>query len=46
MTPIDENEGYDLPDRVDDQLRWLADAGMTAEVRWLDRDLAVLTAQV
>ena len=36
LTPIDENEGYDLPDRVDDQLRWLADAGITAEVRWLD----------
>ena len=45
VTPIDQDEGYDLPDRVDDQLRWLAEAGLAAEVRWLDRDLVVVVAQ-
>jgi tRNA (cmo5U34)-methyltransferase len=44
VTPIDEKEGYDLPDRLDDQLRWLAAAGLTPEVRWVDRDLAVIVA--
>ena len=44
VTPIDETEGYDLPDRIDDQLRWLAAAGLTPEARWVDRDLAVLVA--
>jgi len=44
VTPIDESEGYDLPDRIDDQLRWLADAGLTPELRWVDRDLAVIAA--
>ena len=44
VTPIDEDEGYDLPDRIDDQLRWLADAGLTPEARWVDRDLAVFVA--
>jgi tRNA (cmo5U34)-methyltransferase len=44
VTPIDEEEGYDLPDRLDDQLRWLADAGLAPQVRWVDRDLAVLVA--
>jgi tRNA (cmo5U34)-methyltransferase len=44
VTPIDEEEGYDLPDRIDDQLRWLAAAGLTPEARWVDRDLAVLVA--
>jgi tRNA (cmo5U34)-methyltransferase len=44
VTPIDETEGYDLPDRIDDQLRWLAAAGLTPELRWIDRDLAVVAA--
>ena len=44
VTPIDETEGYDLPDRIDDQLRWLADAGLAPELRWVDRDLAVIVA--
>ena len=44
VTPIDETEGYDLPDRIDDQLRWLAAAGLTPELRWVDRDLAVIVA--
>jgi tRNA (cmo5U34)-methyltransferase len=44
VTPIDETEGYDLPDRIDDQLRWLAAAGLEPELRWVDRDLAVIVA--
>jgi tRNA (cmo5U34)-methyltransferase len=44
VTPIDETEGYDLPDRIDDQLRWLGDAGLAPELRWVDRDLAVIAA--
>lgn len=34
----------DLPDRVDDQLDWLDDAGFDAELVWAQRDLAVLRA--
>ena len=44
VTPIDHDEGYDKPDRVDDQLRWLGDAGFDARIAWLDRDLVVLSA--
>jgi len=40
VTPLDE--GYDLPSRADEQLRWLADAQLTATLRWSRRDLAVL----
>ena len=34
----------DLPDRVDDQLDWLDDAGFDAAIVWSHRDLAVLRA--
>jgi tRNA (cmo5U34)-methyltransferase len=34
----------DLPDRLDDQLRWLQDAGLDAETLWEWRDLAVVRA--
>ena len=40
VTPLDE--GYDMPSRADEQLQWLADAGFTATLRWMKRDLAVL----
>ena len=36
-------EGYDLPSTVDAQLRWLRDAGLEAEVHWVQGDLAVLS---
>ncbi|MEN3342168.1 MAG: hypothetical protein V7644_1572 [Actinomycetota bacterium] len=36
--------GYDLPDRVDDQLRWLAEAGLDAAATWVRGDLAVVRA--
>jgi tRNA (cmo5U34)-methyltransferase len=42
VTPIDWE--YDLPDRVDDQLDWLREAGLDAETVWTDKDLAVLRA--
>jgi len=44
ITPLDE--GYDLPDRAADQLRWLRDARFTADVRWSRRDLAVFVADL
>jgi tRNA (cmo5U34)-methyltransferase len=42
VTPIDGV--YDLPDRIDDQLRWLRDAGFDAETAWSYKDLAVMRA--
>ena len=36
--------GFDLPDRLDDQLRWLGDAGLEAEALWVRGDLAVVRA--
>jgi tRNA (cmo5U34)-methyltransferase len=42
VTPVDG--GYDLPDSVKDQLRWLSDAGFDAAVAWQQGDLAVLVA--
>jgi tRNA (cmo5U34)-methyltransferase len=42
VTPIDWE--YDLPDRVDDQLDWLREAGLDAATLWADKDLAVLRA--
>jgi tRNA (cmo5U34)-methyltransferase len=42
VTPIDWE--YDRPDRVDDQLDWLRDAGLDAGTVWTEKDLAVLRA--
>jgi tRNA (cmo5U34)-methyltransferase len=42
VTPIDWV--MDLPDRVDDQLDWLREAGLDAEAVWVYKDLAVLRA--
>ncbi len=42
VTPIEE--GYDLPDRLDDQLAWLREAGLEPDVVWAARDLAVVRA--
>jgi tRNA (cmo5U34)-methyltransferase len=42
VTPIEP--GVDLPDRLDDQVRWLADAGLEPTVVWAKRDLAVVRA--
>jgi tRNA (cmo5U34)-methyltransferase len=42
VTPIDGV--YDQPSTIDDQLRWLADAGLDAEVVWARQDLVVIIA--
>ena len=42
VTPIDGV--YDTPDRVDDQLQWLRDAGLDPEPVWSYKDLAVIRA--
>lgn len=41
---IKNQPGYDFPSKIDDQLRWMMDAGMAAEVVWACKDLAVLRA--
>ena len=40
--PIDWE--IDLPDRVDEQVRWLEEVGLEAEVVWTFKDLAVVSA--
>ena len=35
-------EGYDMPDRADDQLEWLRAAGFDARLEWAVQDLALL----
>jgi tRNA (cmo5U34)-methyltransferase len=41
--PIDWE--MDLPDRLDDQLKWLGEAGFEAEPVWTFKDLAVVQAE-
>ena len=41
-TPLSPN--FDLPDRISDQLDWLAEAGFAAECVWTEGDVAVLSA--
>jgi tRNA (cmo5U34)-methyltransferase len=43
VTPIDGV--YDRPDRLDDQLAWLHDAGLDAGTIWSYKDLAVVRAR-
>jgi L-threonylcarbamoyladenylate synthase len=43
-TPL--TDGYDKPSTIDDQLRWLIEAGFNARVGWSRGDLAVIVAQV
>ncbi len=40
VTPLDP--GFDLPSTAAEQLRWLEEAGLSAEAVWERRDLAVL----
>jgi tRNA (cmo5U34)-methyltransferase len=42
QTPIDGE--YDLPDRLDDQLKWLREAGFEPTAVWVHKDLAVVRA--
>jgi len=43
ITPIDGD--YDQPSTIDDQIRWLSEAGLRANVVWARRDLAVIVSQ-
>lgn len=42
--PVPIEPGVDLPSRVDEQLRWLTNAGLEPEVVFSEDDLAILTA--
>jgi tRNA (cmo5U34)-methyltransferase len=42
VTPL--TPGFDLPDRIDEQLEWLDVAGFAARLFWSQRDLAVIVA--
>jgi tRNA (cmo5U34)-methyltransferase len=44
VVPIEE--GFDFPDPLADQLRWLADAGLETDVVWSWKDLAVVRAEL
>jgi tRNA (cmo5U34)-methyltransferase len=44
VTPL--TPGFDLPDRLDDQIAWLREAGFDAEPTWARGDLAVIHAVV
>jgi tRNA (cmo5U34)-methyltransferase len=39
-------EPVDKPDRLDDQLAWLRDAGLAPDVRWAEQDLVVVACAV
>ncbi len=41
-TPLEPE--VDLPDRLQDQLDWLENAGLSASVFWIRKDLAVVSA--
>jgi tRNA (cmo5U34)-methyltransferase len=42
---IEIESGYDFPSTVEDHVRWLTEAGLSAEVVWVFRDLAVLKGE-
>ena len=44
VTPLEP--GVDLPDRLDDQLRWLGEAGLRTQVVWSRGDLVVVAADL
>lgn len=44
-TVIENEPGYDFPSPLDDQLAWLRGAGLTPEVAWERRDLAVVVSR-
>ncbi|HET9104404.1 MAG TPA: Sua5/YciO/YrdC/YwlC family protein [Solirubrobacteraceae bacterium] len=43
LATIPLTEGYDLPSTVSEQLDWLREAGLEAQVHWVQGDLAVLS---
>ncbi len=48
--PVDaliENEsGYDFPDRIQDHLDWMTEAGFSPELIWVRKDLALFRAEL
>jgi len=44
VAPTPLTDDYDKPSRVDEQLRWMGEAGLVAALLWQEDDLAVLTA--
>jgi tRNA (cmo5U34)-methyltransferase len=44
VTPIEDD--HDRPSRVDEQVAWLAEAGFSARLAWLEKDLAVLVGDL
>jgi tRNA (cmo5U34)-methyltransferase len=45
LTPVDD-DGYDKPSPVADQLLWLRDAGFEPSVFWAEHDLVVIAADL
>ncbi len=43
---IENEPGYDFPSTIQDQLRWMNQSGLSPEVAWTSKDLAVLKGQV
>lgn len=44
VTPV--SPGFDFPDRADDLIRWLEEAGLAPRLLWSQHDLALLAADV
>ena len=43
---IENEPGYDYPSTIDEQLSWMKEAGLTAEIVWIRKDLAVLRGEL
>jgi hypothetical protein len=42
--PVPLDPAVDFPDRLDDLVDWLSEAGLQPEIRWAEQDLAVVAA--
>lgn len=42
---IENEDGYDFPNTIDDLVSWMNEAGFSSEVVWTCKDLAVLRAE-
>jgi len=42
---INNEPGYDFPSTIEDQLRWMKDAGFLSETVWVQKDLAVIKSE-
>lgn len=43
---IENEDGYDFPSTIHDQVSWMNEAGFSSEVVWTCKDLAVLKAEL